>query len=190
VGQRVCVRDERDGFRVRRRAGPRRDERPRRRGRRTTARRGTRTAGARGGVVYYDPEADLAVVAVDGLEAEPLDVAPSLSTGDPAVVQGYPYGGPFTSTAAEVLDAGPVQIPAADGSGGAERDIYALAATIHLGNSGGPVLSTDGDVVGVIFGSSASGDDVAYGVTTTELMPVIAQAADLDAAVAPGRCAG
>nr|WP_216645895.1 MarP family serine protease [Isoptericola halotolerans] len=142
-----------------------------------------------GRVVYFDPEADLAVVAVDGLDAEPLTIAPSLEVGDAAVVQGYPYGGPFTSTGGEVLDVGAVRIPASDGSGTAVRDIYALAAAVHAGNSGGPVLSTDGDVVGVVFGRSESDDDLAYGVTTAELMPVAAQAPELDSAVTPGRCA-
>ncbi|WP_277211776.1 MarP family serine protease [Isoptericola croceus] len=143
-----------------------------------------------GRVVYFDPEADLAVVAVDGLGADPLTVAPSLATGDPAAVQGYPHGGPFTSTSAEVLDVGSVRIPESGGIGGGERDIYALAATVHPGNSGGPVLSTDGDVVGVIFGRSESDGNLAYGVTTAELMPVVAQAPDLVGAVTPGRCAG
>ncbi|WP_402468993.1 MarP family serine protease [Isoptericola aurantiacus] len=146
-------------------------------------------AALEGRVVYFDPEADLAVVAVDGLDAEPLDVAPVLDVGDPAVVQGYPHGGPFTSTGAEVLDVGSARIPTSGGIGGADRDIYVLAAEVRPGNSGGPVLSTDGDVVGVIFARSASGDDLAYGVTTTELMPVAARAPDLDAAVTPGSCA-
>lgn len=142
-----------------------------------------------GRVVYFDPVADLAVVAVDGLDADPLTLAPSLETGDPAAVQGYPHGGPFTSTGAEVLDVGPARIPESGGIGGGEREIYALAASVRPGSSGGPVLSTGGDVVGVIFGRSEGGDDLAYGVTTTELTPVVAQAPELEAAVTPGACA-
>ncbi|ANC29708.1 MarP family serine protease [Isoptericola dokdonensis] len=145
---------------------------------------------AEGRVVYYDPAADLAVVAVDDLDGDPLPVAPTLATGDPAVVQGYPYGGPFTSVGAEVLDVGTVRTQASDDSGDVERDVYALAAQVRAGNSGGPVLSTDGEVVGVVFARSDSDDDLAYGVTTTELMPVVAQAPDLADAVTPGRCAG
>jgi S1-C subfamily serine protease len=141
-----------------------------------------------GRVVYYDPAADLAVVAVDGLDGDPVPVAPSLDVGDPAVVQGYPYGGPFTSVGAEVLDVGTVRTPASDGSGRTERDVYALAADVRSGNSGGPVLSTDGEVVGVVFGRSDGEDEVGYAVTTAELMPVVAQATDLDDAVTPGRC--
>jgi S1-C subfamily serine protease len=143
-----------------------------------------------GRVVYFDAGADLAVVAVDGLDAEPLPVAPTLAEGDTAAVQGYPYGGPFTSTGAEVLGVGTVRVPESGGIGGAEREVYSLAAEVHPGSSGGPVLTTAGEVVGVIFGRAETEDDLAYAVTTAELLPVAAQAQDLDTAVEPGRCAG
>jgi S1-C subfamily serine protease len=142
-----------------------------------------------GRVVYFDPAADLAVVAVDGLDADPLPVAPTLAAGDTAAVQGYPYGGPFTSTGAQVLDVGTVRVPESGGIGGADREVYSLAAEVHPGNSGGPVLTTDGDVAGVIFGRADSEEDLAYAVTTAELLPVVAQATELDTAVEPGRCA-
>jgi S1-C subfamily serine protease len=145
-------------------------------------------AAQEGRVVYYDPGADLAVVAVDELDADPLAVAPSLAAGDAAVVQGYPYGGPFASVGGEVLDVGAVRTTASDGSGPAERDVYALDAEVHPGNSGGPVLSPGGEVVGVIFAKSETDPDLAYGVTTTELMPVVAQAPGLTDAVTPGTC--
>jgi hypothetical protein len=51
------------------------------------------------------------------------------------------------------------------------------------------VLTTDGEVVGVIFGRADSEEDLAYAVTTAELLPVVAQATELDTAVEPGRCA-
>src|SRR5690606_26696731 len=56
-----------------------------------------------GSVVYFDPADDLAVIAVAGLAAQPLDLAAPLEPGDDAVIDGYPYGGPFTSGPAEVL---------------------------------------------------------------------------------------
>ncbi|MFC8943665.1 trypsin-like peptidase domain-containing protein, partial [Streptomyces griseoincarnatus] len=64
-----------------------------------------------GRVVYYDPVDDLAVIAVRNLDADPLGIAPTLSAGDRAVVQGYPYGGPFTSGSAGVISVNTVRVP-------------------------------------------------------------------------------
>ncbi|MBE1874380.1 MarP family serine protease [Myceligenerans pegani] len=141
-----------------------------------------------GRVVYFDPVDDLAVVAVDGLSADALDIAPTLSVGDRAVVQGYPYGGPFTSTSAGVLGVDTARVPDVYGSGAAGREVYSLAAAVRPGNSGGPLLTTGGDVAGVVFARADSSADVGYAMTSAELRPVAAQATELDAAVSSGQC--
>src|SRR5690606_9850200 len=61
-----------------------------------------------GTVVYFDPADDLAVIAVPGLDAAALDLAPVLQPGSDAVVQGYPHGGPFVSGAASVVSVGSI----------------------------------------------------------------------------------
>ncbi|WP_369372240.1 MarP family serine protease [Promicromonospora sp. Populi] len=142
-----------------------------------------------GRVVYYDPIDDLAVIAVDNLAADPIDIAPTLAVGDEAVVQGYPYGGPFTSGSAGVLSVGTVQVPDSYGTSTEGREIYSLAAVVRPGNSGGPLLTTDGDVAGVIFARDESDLDIGYAMTSAELLPVAAQAPDLDTAVTTGQCA-
>jgi S1-C subfamily serine protease len=148
------------------------------------------SAALEGRVVYFDPVDDLAVIAVEGMTAEPLDMAPTLTTGDRAVVQGYPYGGPFTSTSAGVLGVNTARVPGAYGGRGANREIYSLAAVVRPGNSGGPVLTTDGRIAGVIFARADSEADIGYAMTNAELRPVAAQAAGLDTPVSSGRCAG
>jgi S1-C subfamily serine protease len=142
-----------------------------------------------GRVVYYDPVDDLAVIAVDDLGANPLDIAPTLSAGDSAVVQGYPYGGPFTSGSAAVIDVSTVSVPDSYGAGGADREVYSLAAVVRPGNSGGPLLTTGGDVAGVIFARDDSEADVGYAMTSAELRPVADRADDLGTAVSTGQCA-
>ncbi|MFJ6652015.1 MarP family serine protease [Microbacterium sp. NPDC091313] len=141
-----------------------------------------------GRVVYFDPVDDLAVVAADGLGAEPLEVADTLPVGAAAVVQGYPHGGPFTSGAAQVLSVGTVSVPDIYDEGTAAREIYALAATVQPGNSGGPLLTTDGQVAGIVFARSDEGDAVGYAMTTAELQPVLSQTGSLGPAVSSGRC--
>jgi S1-C subfamily serine protease len=141
-----------------------------------------------GRVVYFDPVDDLAVIAVDGLDAEPLAVSPTLPVGAAAVVQGYPHGGPFTSGAAQVVSVGTVAVPDISDSSSALREIYALAATVQPGNSGGPVLTTDGQVAGVVFARSDVGEEIGYAMTPAELNPVLAQLDTFEDAVPSGSC--
>src|SRR5260370_35383692 len=58
-------------------------------------------------VVLYDPQKDIAVLDVPGLNAPPLRFAGPAAVGADAIVAGYPLDGPF--------DAGPARI------GGTER---------------------------------------------------------------------
>jgi hypothetical protein len=141
-----------------------------------------------GRVVYFDPDDDLAVVAVSGLDADALDLAGTLSVGDDAVIDGYPYGGPFVTDAAEVLAVSDEQIDDIYGTGSSMREVYSLAARVNPGNSGGPLLTTDGDVAGVVFARSATDDELGYAMTNTELAPVVDRAAGLSTALEPGAC--
>lgn len=141
-----------------------------------------------GSVVYFDPVDDLAVIVVPGLDAQALPTAPTIPEGTDAAFQGYPYGGPFSSGAAEVLSVSVARVQDIYGSASSPREIYTLAASVREGNSGGPLLSLDGRVVGVIFARSGDTANVGYAVTMTELEPVAAQAPALDAAVPTGAC--
>lgn len=141
-----------------------------------------------GRVVYFDPDDDLAVVAVIGLDVDPLDLAGTLKVGDDAVVDGYPFGGPFTTGPAEVLAVSTEQIEDIYGTGTSPREVYSLAANVNPGNSGGPLLTTDGDVAGVVFARSASDDDLGYAMTNAELSPVVDKAKGLSTAITPGSC--
>jgi S1-C subfamily serine protease len=140
-----------------------------------------------GRIVYFDPAADLAVIAVDGLPADALPLVETLAPTSPAVVAGYPFGGPFSIAGAEVLAAGPLQL-VTDGSTGTTRDAYTLAADIEPGNSGGPLLTVDGRVAGVVFAKASTVSNVGYALTMQELSPVAAQAPQLTAPVGTGAC--
>lgn len=141
-----------------------------------------------GTVVYFDPAKDLAVIAVDGIGAPPLPLARMLPVGATGVVDGYPYGGPFETSPARVLSITSTVVDDIYGRPGVPREIYTLATTVREGNSGGPLLTGDGAVAGVVFARSAELDNLGYALTLTELAPVAATAAALTAAVAPGDC--
>lgn len=141
-----------------------------------------------GSVVYFDPLNDLAVIAVPGLSAPPLALGTTLTAGTDAAFQGYPYGGPFASGAANVLSVSTASIPDIYGRSQTSREVYTLAADIREGNSGGPLLGLDGRVTGVVFARDGDTTDVGYAMTMAELDPVAAQAAELSTAVSSGNC--
>jgi uncharacterized membrane protein required for colicin V production len=141
-----------------------------------------------GRVVYLDPVDDLAVVAVEGLTAAALGLSPALGVGAEAVVQGYPYGGPLTRGAAQVLAVSTEQIPDIYGSARTAREVYTLAAAVQPGNSGGPLLATDGRVAGVVFARNADDPELGYAMTNAELEPVASAAPGFSTAVSSGDC--
>ncbi|MFT4211990.1 MAG: MarP family serine protease, partial [Microbacterium sp.] len=145
---------------------------------------------AEGEVVYFDPIDDLAVIAVDTQDAPVLELADTLQAGDSAVIDGYPYGGPFTTSTAVVRSVGTANVPDIYDDSSSPREIYALAATVAPGNSGGPLLTADGDVAGLVFARADDGSQIGYAMTVAELEPVVAQAPAATAAVSTGDCAG
>lgn len=138
-----------------------------------------------GRVVAFDAENDLAVVAVSGLSTPPLAIEDT-STGADVAVAGYPFGGPLELRPARVLSVGPITIE--EGGRTSTRDIVTLAADVDHGNSGGPVLTGDGAVGGVVFAKSESVANVGYAIPVTTLAPLATQAATLEEPVDSGTC--
>lgn len=139
-------------------------------------------------VVLFDPERDLAVLSVDGLDAPSLRLGGALESGQSAVVPGYPLDGPYTVVSARVratLNARGFDIYS---TAKVVREIYSLNTTVQPGNSGGPLLDTQGRVVGVIFAKSLDDARTGYALTLAEAMPVINRAASAGSAVNTGAC--
>ncbi|WP_448005658.1 MarP family serine protease [Agromyces bauzanensis] len=138
-----------------------------------------------GRVVAFDPENDLALIAVSGLATPPLAVAEAAAGTDVAVA-GYPFGGPLELRPARVMSIGPITIQESGRT--STRDIVTLAADVDHGNSGGPVLTGDGAVGGVVFAKSDSVANVGYAIPVTTLAPLAAEALQLDEPVDSGSC--
>lgn len=141
-----------------------------------------------GRVVYFNPTEDLAVIALNDLPTKPLAVGPNLQAGETAVFDGYPQGGPFISNPAAVQSVSTIESPDIYGNNPQPRNVYYLAADVQQGNSGGPLLDAAGQVAGVIFARSTSQPQLGFALTTTDLVPVIAQGTGLSSAVSSGTC--
>ena len=142
-----------------------------------------------GRIVYFDPVDDLAVIAVD-VDAAPLPLDDALAPGGVGAVQGYPHGGPFSTVPAGVLATGTISVPDIYGTGGSPRSVHTLDADVQPGNSGGPLLTEEGAVAGVVFARDTARAEVGYAMTLAELLPVLASvdgSAD-PAPVSSGQC--
>ena len=49
------------------------------------------------------------------------------------------------------------------------RQIYVIQASVHPGNSGGPLVDLQGRVLGMVFATSASDPNQAYALTDDEI---------------------
>jgi S1-C subfamily serine protease len=141
-----------------------------------------------GDVVYFDPVDDLAVIAVPGLAAAPLTLQGDLAVDSEAVTLGYPFGGPFDSDPARVMSVDSVLVADIYGQSPTPRAVYTLAADVQQGESGGPLVSVDSRVAGVIFAKAANTANVGYALAMSEVTPVVEQASNLSSAVDSGAC--
>ena len=141
-------------------------------------------------VVLFDPEFDLAVLRTGAPLGPVLTIDPvQVPRGTQAAILGYPEDGPLTTGSAGVT----AEITAIGrdiyNQGSVTRGVYALEATVRPGNSGGPVVSAGGEVVGVVFSRSTVYPDVGYALTSPGVLARVRQAASRQAPVSTQKCA-
>ncbi|HEY8201347.1 MAG TPA: MarP family serine protease, partial [Actinomycetota bacterium] len=150
-------------------------------------RRGTRAAR----IVWFDPETDLAVLRATRLAGTPLPlVRTALGRGQRGALLGFPGGGPFDPEPGAVLAAFD-NLAGRDIYGGPQRvsrQVYQLKARIRAGNSGGPFVTPQGQVAGVVFSASAINGSIGYALTSAGIAPEIDRALTLTSAVSAGPC--
>jgi S1-C subfamily serine protease len=135
--------------------------------------------------VHYDPTNDLALLRVSGLDDSPLSFASAVESGTPGAVVGYPENGPLTITPARAGATGPVITQDSYGRGPVTRQLTALRGEVHSGNSGGPLIDGDGEVMGTVFAATTQGKPGGYAVPNS----VVASAlGDSTGAVSTGPC--
>lgn len=140
-------------------------------------------------VVLYDPQSDLAVLDVPKLAAPVLSFAPApATTGESAIVLGYPLDGPYTATAARMRSEIALRGPNIYDTDTVLREVYTIRAQVRSGNSGGPLIDPNGFVLGVVFGAALDSTDTGFALTAKEVSDEAAAAPGLTQAVGTGAC--
>ncbi|MFD6419287.1 MarP family serine protease [Streptomyces sp. NPDC060194] len=141
-------------------------------------------------VVLYDWQRDIAVLDVPDLDAPALQFTEQdARSGDNAIVAGFPENGAYDVRAARVRGRLNANGPDIYHRGTVRRDVYSLYAMVRQGNSGGPLLTPDGKVSGVIFAKSLDNPDTGYALTVDEIREDIARGRAADQQVDSQGCA-
>ncbi|WP_457033675.1 MarP family serine protease [Kitasatospora sp. P5_F3] len=120
-------------------------------------------------VVRYDWQRDIAVLDVPKLNAPALSFADEAKTNDSAIVAGFPENGAFNVQPARIRGRIQANGPDIYHRGQVVRDVYSVRSLVRQGNSGGPLLTPDGRVYGVVFAKSLDSSDTGYVLTAAEV---------------------
>jgi S1-C subfamily serine protease len=137
---------------------------------------------ARATVVARDEASDLAVLKVDDLPAgvEPLELADpdSIQVGQLVIAIGNPFGeqGSMSLGIVSGLGRSLVSSSTATGTGYSLPDVIQTDAPVNPGNSGGPLLNLDGEVVGInaaINSTTGVNSGVAFAVPVRAVRQIV-----------------
>jgi S1-C subfamily serine protease len=139
--------------------------------------------------VSFDARNDLAVLRVEDLDAPALTLARNPRSGTSAAILGFPGNGPYDVRAGRVGQTREVITQDAYGQGPVRRTITSLRGAVRSGNSGGPMVDADGEVVTTVFAATTSGPRGGFGVPNSIVRAALDRAAASNG-VSTGRCTG
>jgi len=140
-------------------------------------------------VVFYDPQIDVAILDVPGLDLPPLHFAGPANPGDNAVVAGYPLDAiDLHTVAARIGGVQDAEGPNIYETSTVTRQIYEIRAVVESGNSGGPLLSPAGTVDGVVFAAAVGVSDTGFALTAAEVSADAAAGEQRTSAVSTSYC--
>ena len=140
-------------------------------------------------VVHYDEDLDVAVLAVQDVGRPFLRFDFDGQERDSGAVLGYPQDGPYDVQSARIRSEQRLRSPDIYGQGTVVREVFSLRALVRPGNSGGPLVSDDGEVLGVIFAASVTDDETGYALTAEQVRESAARGKLSADEVDTGRCA-
>ena len=121
-------------------------------------------------VIYYDPSVDIAILKTPKLKAKALGISSQkYSRGQEAVVMGFPSGGKFVAEPAGVTNTLVARGFDIYNKEQVDRLVYEFVGKVVQGNSGGPLVLSDGTVIGMVFASSQNNEGYGYALTGEEI---------------------
>ncbi|HZY65703.1 MAG TPA: MarP family serine protease [Rubrobacteraceae bacterium] len=114
-------------------------------------------------VVFFDEKNDIAILRVRNLGLSPLRTAEP-AAGESVAVLGFPENGPLDIRPGRTGETRRVISTDAYNTGPVERTVTSFRVYVRPGNSGGPVVNADGEVISTIFASRADSNNSGYGV--------------------------
>lgn len=140
-------------------------------------------------VIWFDANLDMAVLRTNDVTGQPLDMLPDyVPNGTASAVLGYPGGGDFSANPSVVIDSFTALGRNIYNQGETKREVYSLKANIVPGNSGGPLVDRDGNVIGLIFAESSTYRDVGYALTMNQVIEGFNLAKDRNQTVSTASC--
>lgn len=139
-------------------------------------------------VVHYDARLDVAVLALDDGDLPLLAFDRTAAAQDGVAILGYPQDGPYDVRSARIRSVQRLRSPDIYGAGSVLREVYSVRGLVRPGNSGGPIVSSGGEVVGVVFAASVTDPDTGYALTAEQVAASAARGVTGSGAVDTGEC--
>lgn len=125
-------------------------------------------------VVAFDPDADLAVLDVDGFNTPALTVG-DVRLGDGTQIR-WSIDEGVTSRQVEITQRLAITIDDIYGAATAQRSGFEFSGEVIGGDSGGPIISSNGDVLGIVYARSRSRPGTAFATDADQITAVLADA--------------
>lgn len=140
--------------------------------------------------IHYDPQVDLAVLSAPGMAASPIPWAGTpVDRGTAGAVLGFP-GGQRQLNVEPAVVRERRQALGRDiyGGDGVSREVLILSARVRRGDSGGPFVTSQGQVGGVVFAAAPQDPGTGYALTVDQVRSDVQSAVARNQPVGTGSC--
>lgn len=127
----------------------------------------------KGKVIWSNNKLDLAVIKIPvaGLTSIPMGDSDTLRIGEKAIAIGNPLGFDFQGTVTSGIVSGLNR--SVEVSGIYMEDLIQTDASINSGNSGGPLMNSKGEVIGINTVKVESAEGIGFAIPINQIKPIV-----------------